>query len=235
MTKDQYFAIAIDGPVSAGKGTVSKLVAQKMSFLYIDTGAMYRVAGLLAIENNIDLSSEDEISEILEKSTIEMRNPNENESDGRLTTVIVNGKDVSWKIRTEEMGKAASKVATLKKVREVLVAKQQKIAKNQNVVMEGRDIAKRVLPSAQLKIYLTASELVRAKRRYLQYLTKGIDTSFEEVYEELLARDYQDSNRENDPLTIVPGAWVLDSSDLPIEKVVSAIIAKANSIRLTKS
>ena len=221
------FQIAIDGPVAAGKGTISHLVAERLGFLYVDTGAMYRVTGLLADRAKVNIDDEMALVALVEKADIQMRNPNDTESDGRLTTVVVNGEDVSWAIRTEKMSDYSSKVATYQQVRSVLVAKQQEIARSQNVVMEGRDITYRVLPEAQLKVYLTANEIVRAKRRQFQLQTRGMLAEFEEVYQELLERDKRDSQRETDPLTIVPEAWVIDSSDLSIDQVVDIIVGKA--------
>ncbi|MFZ5376552.1 MAG: (d)CMP kinase [Patescibacteria group bacterium] len=225
----QAFQIAIDGPVAAGKGTVSKLVAERLGFLYVDTGAMYRVAALLAIRNKLEMSLkyEDKIAQAVDQVEIMMRNPKEDEADGRLTTVLVDREDVSWKIRTEKIGLGASAVSQLSKVRQVLVKKQQVIANNQNVIMEGRDITYRVLPNAQLKIFLTASDTVRAKRRYTQLLVKGQDTDFEQVYHDMSQRDKNDLERANDPLKIVDEAWVIDTSDLEIDKVVDLICAKA--------
>jgi cytidylate kinase len=156
----KYFHIAIDGPVAAGKGTISRLVAQRLGFLYVDTGAMYRTTALLAQKNKIDLTDEPQVVALVKKAKMEMRNPKKKEQDGRLTTVILDGEDISWQIRTEEVSSGASKVAILPQVRVELVAKQQEIARNQNVIMEGRDITYRVLPNADLKIYLTASDIV---------------------------------------------------------------------------
>lgn len=223
----QSFQIAIDGPVAAGKGTISRLVADRLGFLYVDTGAMYRVTGLLADRAGVSIDDEDALVQLVEKANIQMRNPSETEKDGRLTTVLVDDTDESWSIRTEKIGDLASKVATYQKVRAVLVAKQQEIAQSQNVVMEGRDITYRVLPDAQLKIYLTANEIVRAKRRQFQLQTRGMLAEFEEVYQELLERDKRDSQRTTDPLTILPEAWVIDSSDLSIDQVVDIIVGKA--------
>lgn len=220
------FHIAIDGPVSAGKGTISRLVAEELGFLYVDTGAMYRVAALVAKKAGIDLDDEKSVVEKLKKTKIEMSNPTSDQMDGRLTTVLMDGQDVSWAIRTEEMSLGSSQVAKHPKVRSILVKKQQEIAENQNVIMEGRDITYRVLPQAQLKIFLMAGDVVRAKRRHLQYQTKGINISFEEVYQKLLERDAQDTSRSADPLQIVPDAWVIDSSDLSIQQVVDLIVAK---------
>lgn len=221
-----YFHIAIDGPVSAGKGTVSRLVAEELGFLYVDTGAMYRVAALIATQAGVSLEDETSVAEMVKKAKIEMHNPTADEKDGRLTTVKVDGIDVSWKIRTEEMSLGSSQVAKFPEVRKVLVKKQQEIAVDKSVIMEGRDITYRVLPEADLKIFLMAGDVVRAKRRHLQYQTKGMSISFEEVYEKLLQRDTQDTTRAADPLQITEDAWVIDSSDLTIEQVVDLIVAK---------
>ncbi len=222
-----FFQIAIDGPVAAGKGTVSRLLAEKLNFLYVDTGAMYRAAALLAIQNNVDFDQEDKIVSFIAQSSLEMRNPEgDKEADGRLTTLILNGQDVSWAIRTTNCSDGASKVATLAKVRQILVEKQKKIAETQNVVMEGRDITFKVLPDADLKIFLTADLEIRAKRRHLQYLTKGIDTSIEEVIKEVQERDQRDMTRKIDPLHPTADSWILDSSQLSIEEVVNLIAEK---------
>jgi len=225
------FHIAIDGPVAAGKGTVSKLTAERLGFLYIDTGAMYRMTALLALRHKVSLTDEAELVKLITGSQMEMRNPTDEERDGRLTTVYLDGEDVSWKIRTEDVSNASSKVATYQGVRQALVAKQQKIAESQDVVMEGRDITYRVLPDANLKIYLTASDAVRAKRRHMQLQNRGQDVSLEEVYADLIQRDKQDSQRSVDPLQIVPDAWVLDTSDLEIEDVVELIVAKVTTMQ----
>jgi cytidylate kinase len=226
-----FFQIAIDGPVAAGKGTVSRLLAEKLNFLYVDTGAMYRAAALLAIQNNIDFDQEDKIVTLIAQSTLEMRNPEgDKEADGRLPTLILNGKDVSWAIRTTKCSDGASKVATLAKVRQILVEKQKKIAETQNVVMEGRDITFKVLPDADLKIFLTADLEIRAKRRHLQYLTKGIDKSIEEVIKEVQERDQRDMTRKIDPLHPTADSWILDSSHLSIEEVVNLIAEKVNTM-----
>lgn len=227
----QIFHIAIDGPVAAGKGTVSRLVAERLGFLYVDTGAMYRMTALLAIRKDASFEKESDVVELVESASMDMRNPSKDEQDGRLVTVLLDGEDVSWKIRTEEMSQGSSKVAALKQVRVALVKKQQQIAENKSVVMEGRDITYRVLPEADLKIYLTASDVVRAKRRHLQLQTKGQDVSFEDVFKELVERDERDMSRSADPLKIVDGAWVIDTSDLPIDKVVQMIVAKVKTMR----
>ncbi len=226
MKSANNFQIAIDGPVAAGKGTISRLVADRLNFLYVDTGAMYRVAALIGIRHKIDLNNQDALSPLVEKANIQMRNPSQDERDGRLTTVILDSEDVSWNIRTEEVSQGASKVAVHPKIRSVLVKKQQLIAKSQDVVMEGRDITYRVLPLANLKIYLTANDVIRANRRHHDLLTKGVSIGFEEVYKDLLERDHRDQTRSVDPLQIVPEAWVIDTSDLSIEQVVTLVVSK---------
>ncbi len=228
----QSFQIAIDGPVAAGKGTISRLLAQKLGFLYVDTGAMYRATALLALRQGLDLEDEAKVVALLEKSKLEMRNPlPPKETDGRLTTVILDDEDVSWAIRTQKCGDGASKVAVLAKLRQVLVKKQQEIAASQNVVMEGRDITFRVLPDADLKIFLTGSIQARAERRHTQYLSKGVNISIEEVVQEIKERDERDMERKTDPLHIVDDAWVVDTSELEIEEVVELIADKVATLQ----
>lgn len=225
------FRIAIDGPVAAGKGTVARLVASKLGYLYVDTGAMYRATAYVAIQKDVPLEDEHKLVKLLQSTDLQLRNPLEEEKDGRLITVLLNGEDISWKIRTEQISQGSSLVAKLPKVRAELVKHQQKIARSQSVVMEGRDITFRVLPEAELKIFLTASEIVRAKRRYLELQTRGETLGFEEVYRDLLLRDEQDMNRAVDPLHIAEDAWVIDTSDLSIEKVVDIIIARVEVMK----
>jgi cytidylate kinase len=231
-----FFQIAIDGPVAAGKGTVSRLLAKKLNFLYVDTGAMYRAAALLAIKNNLAFDQEEAIVSLIAESDLEMRNPKgDKEADGRLTTLILNGEDVSWAIRTKKCSDGASKVATLAEVRKILVEKQKKIAETQNVVMEGRDITFKVLPEADLKIFLTADLTIRARRRHLQYLSKGIDSTLEEVIKEVKKRDERDMNRQIDPLHPTADSWILDTSNLNIKQVVDLIANKVAVMIKNKS
>lgn len=231
MSDKKPFHIAIDGPVSAGKGTIAKLVALRIGFLYVDTGAMYRMTAYLGQQNNISLDNEQKLVELIGESKMGMREPNESEKDGRLSTVFLNDEDVSWKIRTEAVSAGSSAVALLPGVRKILVEKQQLIASDKNVVMEGRDITYRVLPDADVKIFLTADDVVRAKRRHLQLQIRGDDINFDEVYAELLKRDQQDMSRDSDPLKITDDVWVIDTSDLSIDQVVDLISAKVRVMR----
>ena len=224
------FQIAIDGPVSAGKGTVSRLVADRLGFLYVDTGAMYRCLAYKARKEGVPLDSAEKLVALLEKTKIELSLPSEDQKDTRLTTVLMDGEDVSWHIRTELCGKDASDISAFLPLRKKMVALQQKMASEQPVVMEGRDITTVVLPDAELKVFLTAHPLVRAKRRHLQLLLRGIDISFDEVYTQMLARDKDNLEREHDPLKVHPEALVIDTSDLAILQVVDIITTRAQAI-----
>jgi cytidylate kinase len=227
--------IAIDGPVAAGKGSVARTVAQRLHALYIDTGAMYRMTALLAVRNGVEITNEEKIVELLKQTKMDMRNPNEQEQDGRLITVFLNEEDVSWQIRTEEISKVAAPVAALKKVREHLVEKQQQIASDKDVVMEGRDITYKVLPNAQLKIYLTADVEVRAQRRYAELEKRGQASSYQEVLTYLKERDTQDMGRAVDPLKVVEDAWVLDTTNFTIAEVVDMIVERASQLQTAVS
>lgn len=228
------FHIAIDGPVAAGKGTVSRLVADRLNLMYVDTGAMYRMTALLAVENDVDFEDDDKIAELINKSYMDMSQPTEEEKDGRPITVTLDGEDVSWKIRTEQISWGASVVSTHPKVRKILVKKQQHIAKNKDVIMEGRDITYKVLPNADIKIYLTANDKVRAQRRHVQMLIKGEDVPLEQILADLKKRDLQDMSRKADPLRATSDAEIIDTSDMTIEQVVDLIVEKADDLRRKK-
>lgn len=225
----QYFPsmqIAIDGPVATGKGTVAKLLAQKLNWLYVDTGAMYRAITLLALRSHVDLNDAAAIAKLAAASDIKML-PN---FDGRIDTsgvkLWLNGEDITEAIREPAVGSQVHIVAALRPVREILVEKQQQIANENDVVMEGRDITYRVLPHADLKIFLTADESERVERRYKQYQLKGQAISYEEAEREIRERDHLDTTRETDPLKIVDDAWVLDTTNMSIDEELSTITNK---------
>ncbi len=225
MRREDFFQIAIDGPTAAGKGTIATRLALKLGFLYVDTGAMYRMAGLLAARHGIAISSatEAEIVAVVAKAEFVLENIQEN--NGLLKTkCFLDGQEITDEIRTMEGGKRASQVAELPLVREILVAKQQAMAASANVVMEGRDIGKRVLPDAQLKFYLTAEFAERARRRFEQIKDNEPGLTIEIVKEGLEKRDFHDTNRAADPLTVVPDALILDTTELTIEEVVDDIV-----------
>lgn len=212
------YRIAIDGPAGAGKSTIAKLVAKKLEFIYVDTGAMYRAMGLYFTENNFDVNNHEDIVKACETAdiTIEYK-------DGE-QIVVLNGENVNGKIRTEEAGKMASAVATIKEVRVKLVELQRKLASVQNVIMDGRDVGTQILPNANLKVYLTASSAERAKRRWKENTEKGIVCDLATIEADIIARDEQDMNREISPLRQAEDAILLDSSFMTIDEVVEEII-----------
>lgn len=213
------YNIAIDGPAGAGKSTIAKKVAEKLGFIYIDTGAMYRSVGLYFSRNKVDIQDPQQVAAALDAIDIKLAY-----EDG-LQHVILNGEDVSSLIRTTEAGNMASTVGTLGPVREKLVAMQQKLAAENDAVLDGRDICTVVLPNADVKVYLTASVEVRAARRLKDYQAKGSQITLEEVAEEVRKRDEQDMNREIAPLRKADDAELVDSSNMSIEQVIDAIIS----------
>lgn len=212
------YAIAIDGPAGAGKSTIAKLLAQKLQFVYVDTGAMYRAMAVYFNKNSI--SGEDEAAINIACDEISIRIEY---MDG-IQQVILNDENVTSFLRTEETGKMASKISTYVKVRQKLVDLQQELAKTTDVVMDGRDIGTTVLPTANVKVYLTASAFVRAQRRCAELKGKGLDANLVEIQNDIEARDYQDMNREHSPLRQANDAILVDSSDMTIDEVVDVIL-----------
>ena len=212
------YNIAIDGPAGAGKSTIARAVAEKLNFVYVDTGAMYRAMALHFLRNGISASDEAAIS--LAAGTANVTLSYEN----GVQQVILNGENVSGLIRSEEVGTMASAVSVHLMVREKLVELQKELASRENVIMDGRDIGTCVLPDADLKIYLTASSQVRAKRRYLELKEKGQECSLEEIEQDIIRRDHQDMNREHSPLKQAEDAVLLDSSDMTAKEVIDRIL-----------
>lgn len=229
---EKTFQIAIDGPVAAGKGTTAKLVAQRLGFLYVDTGAMYRALTLFVQREGIDLNNEEKVVEVLLKNMpkVELRVPSDEEKDGRLCTVLLNNEDVSWKVRAEEVSKGVSVITQYAGVRNMITPLAQQIAQKQSVVMEGRDITSVVLPQADMLIYMDADAMERAKRRHRELLMRGEDITLETVYGDLVERDERDSHREIAPLKKVPGAWVLDTTGMTIDRVAEVIVDKVKEL-----
>ena len=208
------YNIAIDGPAGAGKSTIAKLLARELGYIYVDTGAMYRAMACYFLQNGIPAEDEAKITDACAgvDVTISYR-------DGE-QQVILNGENVTGKIRTEEVGKMASTVSVYPVVRTKLVELQRALAKTENVIMDGRDIGTVVLPDADVKIYLTASSAVRAKRRYEELTEKGVDCNLEEIEKDIIDRDYRDMHREVSPLKQAEDAVLLDTSELDIDGVV---------------
>lgn len=212
------FNIAIDGPAGAGKSTIAKRVAKELSYIYVDTGAMYRAMALYFLRAGIAAEDEAAITESCRQINVTLLN------EGGEQQVFLNGENVNGFIRTEEVGKMTSAVSVYAPVREKLTQLQREMAQKADLIMDGRDIGTCVLPKAQVKIYLTASVETRAKRRFLELQEKGEGCSFEEICEDIKQRDYRDMNREISPLKQAGDAMLVDSSDLSIEEVVAKIL-----------
>lgn len=213
-------AIAIDGPAGAGKSTIAKRVAEELNFMYVDTGALYRAVALCAIQKNIEPDDSQRVSEMLSEIKVQLAFNYRFEK-----VVLLDGKDVSSRIRTPEVSMAASKISALPQVRAYLLDLQRDIAKENNVIMDGRDIGTVVLPDARVKIFLTASPQVRAERRYKELSEKGADVSFDEVLRDVNERDYNDSHRKTAPLKPAEDSVFVDTTDLDFEQSVEKIIS----------
>nr|WP_157058055.1 (d)CMP kinase [Gemella asaccharolytica] len=220
------FSVAIDGPAGSGKSTITKKVAEDLKFNYVDTGALYRSLTYNFLQNNLKKLEEEKIKNILEKTKIKVL------FDGSIQRQLINGEDVTEKIRTKEISKYASLFAKSKNVRDYLITIQRNLAKKENVIMDGRDIGSVVLPNADVKIFLTASVDERAKRRFNELKEKSL--SLEEIKEEIKKRDFQDKNRQIAPLKKTDDAIEIDSTFLTIKEVVDKIkniILKAKEVK----
>lgn len=211
------YSIAIDGPAGAGKSTIAKLLAEKMNYIYVDTGAMYRAMAVYFAANHIDPEDEQEINAAVGNIDIRIEY-----MDG-VQQVILNGDNITPFLRTEETGKMASKTSKYAAVRTKLVDLQRRLAASTDVIMDGRDIGTTVLPDAFVKIYLTASSQARAERRYNELSAKGEACDLKEIQADIEKRDYQDMHREISPLKQAEDAVLLDTSDMDIAQVVEAI------------
>jgi len=209
--------IAIDGPAGAGKSTIAKKVAKNRGYIYVDTGAMYRAMALYLIRENIESKDSAAIEAACENADISI------EYRGGEQVVLLNGENVNAFLRTEEVGNMASASSVNGKVRAKLQQLQQKLAASADVVMDGRDIGTAVLPNADVKIYLTASSLVRAKRRHAELLAKGEEADIAQIEADIIERDHRDMTRELNPLTQAEDAVLVDSSDMTIDEVVACI------------
>ena len=213
------FNIAIDGPAGAGKSTIARRVAKALSYIYVDTGAMYRAMALYLIRQEISPGDEKAIEEACASARISIAYV-----DGE-QQVLLNDENVTPYLRQEAVGNMASASSGNRKVREKLVELQQQLAARENVVMDGRDIGTQVLPEAQVKIYLTASARTRARRRFLELEQKGLTADLKQIEEDINQRDYQDMHREISPLRQAEDAGLVDSSDMTIDEVVEAILS----------
>lgn len=208
------YNIAIDGPAGAGKSTIAKKLAKDLGYIYVDTGAMYRAMAYYFLQNGIKPEDEKAISDACPKVDVTIKYVNGEQQ------VILNGENISGKIRTEEVGNMASATSVYPIVRTKLVDLQRQLAAKENVIMDGRDIGTVVLPDANVKIFLTASSKVRAQRRFDELTEKGIQCDFDEIERDIIERDKRDMNRETSPLKQAEDAVLLDSSELDIDGVV---------------
>ena len=224
-------SVAIDGPVGAGKSTIARECAKRLGFIYADTGALYRAIALYAVRNGVEDSGAENhaanVTALLPEITVEIKPENGTQK------VFLCGEDVSEEIRLPKISMAASAVSAIPAVRDFLLELQRSIAKENNVLMDGRDIGTVVLPSADVKIFITASPEIRARRRFEELVNKGVETDFDQVLADLNRRDYQDSHRAVAPLKMAEDAVLLDTSKLDFEQSVQAVVdlvkAKINS------
>lgn len=219
------YSIAIDGPAGAGKSTIAKTIAKKLEFVYVDTGAMYRAMALYFIHHHIDEKDEAAIDEACKDIHVRIAY-----EDG-MQQVILNGENVTGQIRTEEVGNMASKTSAYPSVRATLLDLQRDLAKTADILMDGRDIGTNVLPDADLKIYLTASVEVRAKRRYDELIEKGQEADLSVIEEDIKKRDHQDMTRDIAPLRQAEDAVLVDSSFMSIEEVVDMVIREFEKVK----
>lgn len=213
------YNIAIDGPAGAGKSTIAKNLAKKLGYIYVDTGAMYRAMALYFLRQGLSAADEKAISAECKNVQVAIEYVNGEQQ------VFLNGENVTAYLRTEEVGRMASSTSIYPDVRFKLVELQRKLAKKENVIMDGRDIGTYVLPDANVKIYLTASSDARAKRRYLELTQKGEKCDYDEIKKDIEERDYRDMHREFAPLRQAEDAVLVDTSDMTIEDVINSILA----------
>lgn len=218
MTTKEIIRIAIDGPAAAGKSTVAKLIADELNYVYIDTGAMYRALTLKVLKENIELDNELLITELLKETKIEFKASEE----GQL--VFLDDCDVTKEIRETKVSQSVSYIAQLAKIRTDLVERQQLLAQNHSIVMDGRDIGTTVLPNAEVKVFLIASVSERAERRHNENLSNGFESNLEALEQEISERDYRDETRKESPLIRAEDAISIDTTSLSIEEVVEEVI-----------
>ncbi len=212
-------AIAIDGPAGAGKSTIAKAAAKSLGFIYVDTGAMYRALGLFALRNSVAPDDREAVKELLAKVELKLAR-----NDNKEQLVILCGEDVSGLIRTEQVSRAASRISAIPEVREFLLTLQRDMAKTSDVIMDGRDIGTVVLPDAKVKIFLTASAEIRARRRYDELIAKGEDALYEDVLKDVIERDNNDMNRPIAPLKPAEDSILVDTSELTLQESIDLLI-----------
>lgn len=212
-------AVAIDGPAGAGKSTISKSAAKELGFIYVDTGALYRTVGLAASRRNIEPVAGEEVNNLLESIKVELTFNDKGEQ-----VVLLDGEDVSAFIRTPEVSMMASKISAIPQVRAYLLDLQRNMATTNNVIMDGRDIGTVVLPNAEVKIFLTATPEARATRRYKELVEKGMDVKYDDILQDVITRDYNDSHREIAPLKQADDAVLADTTEIDLQGSIDLIV-----------
>lgn len=213
-------AIALDGPAGAGKSSIAKRAAKALGFIYVDTGALYRTIGLAATRKGVEPKPSLEVEKLLSEITVDLTFNDKGEQ-----IVLLDGEDVSGLIRTPEASMMASKISAVPSVRAYLLDLQRNMAKSHNVIMDGRDIGTVVLPEAKVKIFLTASPAARAQRRYKELCEKGMDVKYEDILNDVITRDYNDTHRETAPLRPAEDSVMVDTTELDFEQSVEKIIS----------
>ncbi len=217
-------AIAIDGPAASGKTTIGKMLAARLDYLFLDTGFMYRAVTYAALEYGVDIEDETAVYALLLTLDIDVEAANE-ATDGRLYTAWLNGRDVTWDIRTAEIDKNVSQVSKYQRVRRNLVERQREIAARGRVVMVGRDIGTVVLPDAPLKLYIIASPVERARRRWQEKKDRGLEADYDQILADIIRRDGIDSSREHSPMRPAADAIIMDTTDRKPEAIIGQILA----------
>lgn len=213
-------AVALDGPAGAGKSSIAKRAAKALDFIYVDTGALYRAIGLAATRRGVAPVASPEVEALLNQITVDLTFNEKGEQ-----AVLLDGEDVSGLIRTPEASMAASEISAIPAVRAYLLDLQRNMAKTRDVIMDGRDIGTVVLPDAQVKIFLTAAPEARAGRRYKELIEKGMDVRYEDILQDVIKRDYNDTHRETAPLKPAEGCVTVDTTELDFEQSVEKIIS----------
>lgn len=228
--KKNGLVIAIDGPAAVGKSTMGKIIARELGFLYIDTGAIYRAITWKVLKNNINVYDEDIISNLVSNTYITIKRKNRNSLKGYYN-IFIDGEDVTEEIRSPKIDQNVSQIAKLPKIRKQLIYLQRKLAKKGNIIMEGRDIGSVILPQADIKLYFTASEEERIKRRYKELIDEGYNIDYKEVKKQIVQRDETDSKRKYAPLIKAKDAILIDSTEKSIEEVKDKILKTIKKYR----
>lgn len=216
--------VVIDGPAASGKSTIGRMLADKLSYLLLDTGCMYRAATLAALRNSVEVDDEQAVVALTTNLDMTIEPPSD-KADGRLYTVMLNGRDVTWELREVDVDAKVSQVSAYEGVRYTLVARQRELASSGEVVVVGRDIGTVVLPEAPLKLYIVASAEERAKRRWHEHLSRGEHLDYDEILDDIIRRDAFDASRQHSPMRRASDAIIIDTSGRSAQRILEEILA----------